>query len=132
MHLPLLQVTARTDVLHDLEERSKALAALQAELSAERARLAEVRSSLEGEQAQQAQLASQVAADKASLERSRLSMVEREAELRRKQHESAEATKVGPFCMRGKWSLPSASTQVAGTHCLNCSGSSLGGPKQAR
>ena len=94
--LPLLQVTARTGALHDLEERSKALAALQAELSAERARLAEARTSLEGELAKQAQLASQVAADKASLERSRLSVVEREAELRRKQLETAEAIKVGP------------------------------------
>ena len=89
-------MTARTGALHDLEDRSKALAALQAELSAERARLADARTSLEGEQAKQAQLASQVATDKASLERSRLSVVEREAELRRKQHESAEATKVGP------------------------------------
>ena len=96
MILPRLQVTTRTEVLHDLEERSKALATLQAKLSAERARLADARTSLEGEQAKQAQLASQVAADKASLERSRLSVVEREAELRRKQQESAELAKVGP------------------------------------
>ena len=111
--VPLLQVTARTEILHDLEERSKALATLQAELSAEHAKLADTRTSLEGEQAKQAQLASQVAADKASLERSRLSVVEREAELRRKQQESTESTKVSPA--RRTLLIPRPSAEAAGT-----------------